>query len=112
MTGMGSNEEQGDLQAYMVDSSTYNTYNTPPLHSAQQMRTQQKDNNKDDDNKTNKQEQEQDLPAPVAKVTVLISNKHTQQDNTYLVLLDTGANQCLATEEALMRAGIASYEKE
>jgi len=70
------------------------------------------DNNNDlDDNYTsdsasdNDNDEETQQP-PSTEVVILIHNKHTQRDELFRVLLDSGTNRCMGTATAVQRSGL------
>lgn len=62
--------------------------------------------NDDDDSDSSSEEEDEDTPPPTTVVFISIHNKKTDQDETFRVLLDSGSNRCLGTQQALQRAGL------
>jgi len=52
---------------------------------------------------------EDQQPAPSSVINVSMYNKKTQRNELFHVLLDSGTLGCLATAEAVKRAGIKQY---
>jgi hypothetical protein len=59
-----------------------------------------------DDGEEYDEEEEKEDEDLVTEVVIFIKNKKTGIDETFRVLLDSGAKGCIATKEAIKRAGI------
>jgi len=60
----------------------------------------------EEDSEDGEEDDEDQQPAPASVINVSTCNKKTQRNELFRVLLDSGTLGCLATAEAVKRAGI------